>query len=160
MHMSIMNSITFSIEISACAKNNLWTRLPQAIILLLQGTTDIAEFQNILSLDTRRIGKVQHRGPGAHRSHKRGKRSCEPQAAHRARNRRPAGDIFQSVQDSLACLHARCLTANMVELLENKKLGQSLIVWHLNIQGLRSSVVELVARTRLAVEALHILCLT
>ena len=97
-------------------------------------------------LGVERIGEAKNPGPGAHRSHRRGKRSYEAQAARNLR-KHPSNSP-----------DASALADNLAERSNSEVPDQSLIIWHINIQGLRSHAAELAGRIRLATEIPHILC--
>ena len=105
-------------------------------------------------LEVRRIGEAQNPGPGAHRSHRRGKRSCEAQALRRARCHRCIEE-----NDTLADVTSERWRGSHDRIEQGAVAEKSMIFWHINIQGLRSHTAELVGRIRLATEAPHILCL-
>ena len=102
----------------------------------------------------RRIGEAQHPGPGKFRLHRRGKRSAEARDTRRARKvHHDASKADHAPGDAME------VTGESHEPNDGQEIQRMLVVWHVNIQGLRSSVAELVARIRLASKPPMILCL-
>jgi len=96
-----------------------------------------------------RIGEAKTPGPGAHRLHKRGKRSLEADAARRRNYFRKETVVSRRCEDS----------QDAQEETKAKPFHpEHLCVWHINIQGLRSHVAELAARLRMREQTPHVLC--
>ena len=93
-------------------------------------------------LEVERVGEAKNPGPGTLRAHRRGRRSFEAIAARWERFQDNQTTKAKSLQARIAALHSQAIP---------EVIGsQSLLVWHINIQGLRSHVAELVARLRLS----------
>ena len=102
----------------------------------------------------RRIGEAQHPGPGKFRLHRRGKRSAEAKDARRAGSSHHG--VFKADHPPGSAVE---VAEGSHEQNDESQIRRMLVVWHVNIQGLRSSVAELVARIPLACITPMILCL-
>ena len=91
-----------------------------------------------------RIGEASHPGPGQFRQHRRGKRSVEASERRCTRYRAPV------TQDGV---HADASTY-----FENGVQDSSWVIWHANVQGLRSKTTQIEARIQLAERPPQVLC--
>ena len=115
--------------------------------------------QKSVAAEARRIGEAQNPGPGKQRTHKRGKRFIDGHAARQARHYFGATETKSKDENVAVYLDAKNCRGSRQDSLATTFLEQCLIIWHLNIQRLRSHAAELVGRIRMATEAPHILCL-
>ena len=111
-------------------------------------------FQDEVCFKVERIGDARKPGPGRFRSHRRGQRSIEAASIRRAR--------FCYDTEQIASCHSKDDHAAQdawdgVDALPIQP--QCLNVWHINIQGLRSHVAELVARLRMSEQPPQVICL-
>ena len=106
--------------------------------------------QDEVTLKVERIGEAKKPGPGRFRTHRRGRRSVEAEATRRTR-------FFQSTE-FIAGLCVDDQSADE-EIKTETVHPQDLCVWHVNVQGLRSHVAELVARLRMSEHSPHLLSL-